>query len=100
MKVAILETQRQTITGDDGRFLVAGLAPGNYTLQANAVGYRLINVKFSLAAGEATKDIEILLTPDNFTRTDTVKVTGDIFQGSDSPAILETNLVDPEKVGK
>jgi len=96
VQVSILETQRQTITGDDGSFAIAGLAPGSYTLQANAVGYRLINVRFSLAAGEETKDFEITLTPDNLTRTDTVKVTGDIFQGSDSPAILETNLTAEE----
>jgi hypothetical protein len=96
VQVSILETQRQTITGDDGRFAIAGLAPGGYTLQANAVGYRLFNVKFSLLAGEEAKDFEITLTPDNLTRTDTVEVTGDLFQRSDSPAIVETNLTAEE----
>lgn len=96
VQVSILEAQRQTITGDDGGFVIADLAAGNYTLRANAVGYRLISFKFSLAAGEATKDFEITLTPDNFTRTDKVEVTGDVFQGSDSPAILETNLTAQE----
>jgi hypothetical protein len=83
VQVSVLEVQRETITGDDGGFVIAGLAAGNYTLRANAVGYRLISFKFSLAAGEATKDFEITLTPDNFTRTDKVEVTGDVFQGSD-----------------
>jgi hypothetical protein len=96
VQVSLSETQRQTITGDDGSFAIAGLAAGNYTLRANAVGYRLINVKFSLAALEEIKDFEITLTPDNFTRTDTVEVKGDIFQGSDSPAILKTNLTSEE----
>ena len=96
VQVSILETPRQTITGDDGRFVIVGIAPGNYTLQANAVGYWLINVKFSLAAGGETKDFEITLTPDNFTRTDKVEVKGDLFQGSDSPAILEANLTAEE----
>ena len=96
VRVSILATQRQVITGDDGSFVIAGLAPGDYTLQANAVGYLLINVKFSLAAADETKDFEITLMPDNLTRTDTVEVKGDLFQGSDSPAILKTNLTSEE----
>jgi hypothetical protein len=96
VQVSILETQRQSITGDDGAFVITGIAPGDYTLQANAVGYWLINVRFSLSAGEETKDFEITLTPDNLPRADTVHVKGDLFQGSDSPAILKTNLTAEE----
>jgi hypothetical protein len=96
VRISILETQRQTITGDDGRFAIAGLAPGDYTLQANAVGYWLTIARFSLAEGEQTKEFEITLAPDNSTRTDTVLVTGDLFQGTDSPAIVKTDLTAEE----
>jgi hypothetical protein len=96
VQISILETQRQTITGDDGRFVIVGLAPGDYTLQANAVGYWLINERFSLAAGDETKDFEITLTPDNVTRRDTVEVKGDKFQESDSPATLKMDLTAEE----
>lgn len=96
VQILILENQRQAITGDDGRFVIADLSAGDYTLQANAVGYWLVNARFSLAAGEATKDFEITLTPDNLPRTDTVQVKGDLFQGSDSPAVLKTNLTAEE----
>jgi hypothetical protein len=96
VQVSILESQRQVITGNDGRFVIAGLAPGSYTLQANAVGYWLVNVRFSLAAGEETKEFEITLSPDNARRTETVEVKGDLFQGSDSPAIVKTNLTAAE----
>ena len=97
VQISILENQRQAITRDDGSFTIPGIAPGDYTLQANAVGYWLINVRFSLAPGEETKSFAITLTPDNFTRTDTVQVKGDLFQGTDSPAILKTNLT-PEEI--
>lgn len=96
VQVSILEAQRQAITAEDGSFVITGIAPGDYTLQANAVGYRLINFSISLAAGDETKEFEITLTPDNFTRTDTVQVTGDVFRGSESPAIVETNLTAEE----
>ena len=96
VRVSILETQLQTITGSDGHFVIAGLVPGDYTLQASAVGYWLVNAKFSLAAGEETRAFEITLAPDNSKRTDTVEVKGDLFQGSDSPAILKTDLTAEE----
>jgi len=96
VQVLILETQRQAITAPDGAFAIAGIAPGNYTLQANAVGYWLVNEKFSLASGEEVREFEITLSPDNSKRADTVEVKGDIFQGSDSPAIPETNLTAEE----
>lgn len=96
VRISILEIQRQAITGEDGSFVIAGLAPGDYTLQANSVGYLLVNVKFSLAAVGETRDFAITLTPDNLTRTDTVKVSGDLFQGTDSPAIVKTDLTAEE----
>jgi len=101
VQVAVLvEAQRETvamaITTKDGSFVVKGLAPGHYTLRLNAVGYRLITVEFSLGADEAAKEFDITLAPDNFRRTERVEVKGDIFQGSDSPAINEINLTSSE----
>ena len=101
VQVAVLvEAQRETvataITTKDGTFVIKGLAPGHYTLRLNAVGYRLITVEFSLAADEAAKEFDITLVPDNFRRTERVEVKGDIFQGSDSPAINEINLTSSE----
>lgn len=96
VQVVILETGAQAITAKDGSFLVPGVAPGNYTLRLNAVGYRLVTVPFSLTAEEASKEFSITLAPDNFRRTDTVEVKGDIFDGPDSPAVNEINLTSSE----
>src|ERR1700674_5348481 len=96
----LVEAQREAvataITTKDGHFIIKGLAPGHYTLRLNAVGYRLITVAFSLAAGEAAKEFDITLVPDNFRRTEKVEGKGDIFQGADSPAINEINLTSAE----
>ena len=96
VQVAVLEAQREAVTTNDGSFVIVGLAPGRYTLRVNVVGYRLITVEFSLATGEAAKEFDITLVPDNFRRTEKVEVKGDIFQGADSPAINELNLTSSE----
>src|SRR5450755_2322023 len=84
VQVVVLAAQHEAVpavvTKNDGSFVIQGLGPGNYTLRLNAVGYRLITVDFSLAAGEAAKEFDITLVPDNV-RKEKVEVKGDIFQG-------------------
>src|SRR6266404_1270796 len=96
VQVAVLETGAKAVTGRNGTFAIQNLAPGHYTLRLNAVGYRLVTVPFSLTAGEELKGFDVTLAPDNFRRTDKVEVKGDIFQGPDSPAVIETNLTSTE----
>jgi hypothetical protein len=100
VQVAVLAPQGEAITADttraDGTFVIAGVAPGHYTLRVNAVGYRLVTVEFSLAPNESAKEFDITLAPDNFRRTEKIEVKGDIFQGPDSPAINELNLTSTE----
>lgn len=100
VEVAVLGAQREVVTSavtrNDGRFAIQGLGPGHYTLRLNAVSYRLITVDFSLTEGEAGKEFDITLVPDNFRRTEKAEVKGDIFQGPDSPAIYELNLTSTE----
>src|SRR5882757_7840771 len=96
VQVTVLETGAQTITASDGSFAIQNLVPGRYTLRFNAVGYRLVRVPFTVAADEETKQFDIALAPDNFRRTEKVEVKGDVFQGEDSPAVIETNLTASE----
>jgi hypothetical protein len=95
VQAAILESGAEAITGNDGTFVISGVAPGNYTLRLNVVGFRLSTIQFSLSPDEA-KDFEITLVPDNFRRTEKVEVKGDLFQGPDSPAVNEMNLTTGE----
>ena len=96
VQATVLETGAQTITAKDGTFAIQNLAPGSYTLRLNAVGYRLVTVSFSLAAGDEIKEFEVTLAPDNFRRTETVEVKGDVFNGSESPATNQINLTSSE----
>ncbi len=100
VQVAVLDAQGRAVaasnTKDDGSFVISGVDSGHYTLRVNAVGYRLVTVDFSLAIDEVAKEFEISVAPDNFRRTEKVEVKGDIFQGADSPAVVEENLTASE----
>src|SRR5258708_3118307 len=65
VQVTVLETGAQTVTAGNGTFSIQNLAPGNYTLRLNAVGYRLVTVPFSLTVGEQIKEFEVTLAADN-----------------------------------
>ena len=95
VQVTVLETGVQAITASDGTFAIPSVATGNYTLRLNAVGFRLSTIPFSLGSSEV-KEFDVMLVPDNFRHIEKVEVKGDIFQGSDSPAIVESNLTSSE----
>src|SRR3954466_7256984 len=96
VQVLILETGAQSISGADGTFAIQNIPPGTYTLRLNAVGFRLVSVPFSLTPSQPSKESDVTLAPDNCRRTDKVEVKGDIFQGADSPAVIEANLTSSE----
>jgi hypothetical protein len=41
VQAALLETGDKAITANDGTFAISDVAPGNYTLRLNGVGFRL-----------------------------------------------------------
>jgi hypothetical protein len=96
VNVAVLETKISTTTSIAGEFDLAHVAPGSYTLRLNAVGYRLLTVPFTLHAENEVKEFSITLVPDNFRHLEKVEVHGDVFQVSDSPATVETNITSSE----
>jgi hypothetical protein len=73
-----------------------GVGAGKYILRLQAVGYRLVTSPFSLSDGSQIKEFDVNLAPDNFRRTDSVVVTGDVFQGSDPAPVNGINLTSSE----
>ncbi|MGH9515277.1 MAG: carboxypeptidase-like regulatory domain-containing protein, partial [Terriglobales bacterium] len=96
VQISLLDTRLSTTTSLDGTFLLKEVRPGKYILRVSAVGYRLITLPISLSQSSDAKEFDINLAPDNFQRTDTVEVRGDVFQGGDSPAVNEINLTSSE----
>jgi len=96
VQVSVLETNLNDVSSGAGTFRIEGLKEGNYTLRLSAVGYRLVTIPFSITSATEVKKFDVNLAPDNFQRTDTVEVHGDVFQGGDSPTITETNLTSSE----
>jgi Carboxypeptidase regulatory-like domain len=79
VQVTVLGTEYQTVTSRDGTFTIKGVGAGKYILRLQAVGYRLVTSPFSLSDGSEIKEFDVNLVPDNFRRTDSVVVTGDVF---------------------
>jgi CarboxypepD_reg-like domain len=96
VQVSVVEAGRNAVTAADGTFVIPNLPPGNYTLRLSAVGYRLSSISFSLSGPDDSKEFSLVMVPDNFRHTETVRVTGDIFQPEDSPAVVESNLTPAE----
>jgi hypothetical protein len=96
VEVSVLGTKSTGVTSDAGNFSIANLASGNYTLRLNAVGFRLLTVRFSLTGPSDIKAFDITMVPDNFHHAEKVEVHGDLFQVSDSPAISEMTLTSSE----
>jgi len=96
VQVSLVETGASTTSSSDGSFSIRGLTAGKYTIKVNAVGYRLATATASLSSQDETREFDITLVPDNFRRTDTVEVRGDVFQGADSVSVNEINLTSSE----
>lgn len=79
----------RAVSDSDGKFRLARVTPGNYTLTASTVGFHVVKREVSLAAKES-KSIDIVLSPDKMGRTDTIDVKAGPFDAvrDDSPSAL------------
>ena len=95
--ISVLELKLSAETGDDGTFKIADIPPGKYTLQAAAVGYRLVNSNFEVTGEGDSKDFSISLAPETLRRTEVVEVKGDIFHG-ENPAVPSQLTLTPQEL--
>jgi hypothetical protein len=76
--VQLVETQAKTLTGASGQFDLGAIAPGEYTLKVSTVGYRLSQTRFEVKDNESV-ELDIVLSPDSFQRTERIEVRADPF---------------------
>jgi hypothetical protein len=79
----------RTVSDATGHFRLEGVAAADYVLSVSTVGYHVVKQAFHLGAGES-REFEVVLSPDNLGRTDTVDVTSGPFDTAreDSPSSL------------
>jgi hypothetical protein len=98
--VAVQAASYRTTSDSAGRFHIAAIEPGDYTLNVSTVGYHLVKKAFHLELGE-TKEFEVVLTPDTLRQTDTVEVQAGPFETArqDSPSTLVLAGNDAKNLG-
>jgi len=100
VQVQLAGAALRATTDSGGHFRIAGIAPGDYTVDISTVGYHLAKKDFHLDAGE-TKDFEVVLSPDTFHQTETVVARPDPFETmrQDSPSTLVLAGNDAKNLG-
>ena len=81
--------EARTVSDASGHFHLNAVSAGDYVLNVSTVGYHVVRQSFHLDAGE-TRQFEVVLSPDNMGRTDTVDVTSGPFDTAreDSPSSM------------
>jgi hypothetical protein len=94
VQIQLAGTAFRTTSTADGKFRLTNIPAGDYVLHASTVGYILLRQNFTLASHEQ-KTFELLLTPTNSNRVDSVDVKTDTFdlerQESASALTLEAS---------
>jgi TonB-linked SusC/RagA family outer membrane protein len=73
--VLVVGTAHRARTGDDGRYTIAGVAPGSYVVEVRRVGYQPRRRVAVEVAADATATVDIRLSPSVFQLQEVV-VTG------------------------
>jgi TonB dependent receptor/CarboxypepD_reg-like domain len=87
--VQLTGTTFRATTDSAGRFRIAAIPPGDYTLNVSTVGYHLVKKPFRLDPA-ATQEFEMILSPETFRQRDSVEVQASPFEPArqDSPSTL------------
>jgi outer membrane cobalamin receptor len=91
VEVRLADTPFAVTTGGDGRFELAGVPSGEYTLTASVVGYALLRRAVSVAPG-ATLTFTLVLAPGTGTYEERVDVVAPVFESREPGTAAEQLL--------
>ncbi|HJZ77776.1 MAG TPA: carboxypeptidase regulatory-like domain-containing protein [Vicinamibacterales bacterium] len=91
VRVRLDDPKRETTTNEVGEFAFDDVAPGDHTLTAETVGYRLHRESITVVAGQATTTA-IPLTADAVRLSETVTVAADAFAPAVPASPSQTRL--------
>jgi hypothetical protein len=89
VSIRLQDTGATVVTGDDGRFELTGVAPGDHELYVSAVDFGLVKRTVTVVAGAAA-DVTIVLGSGAF--TDTVTVRGQAPERREPESAAEQRL--------
>jgi carboxypeptidase family protein len=78
--VVVEDTGQSALTGADGRFVIAAVAPGGHRLYVSVVGYALLRRDVTVGPDGASGDIQLRLSEGTTAYSETVTVTPDAFR--------------------
>lgn len=76
--IQLIDPSRQVLTATSGVFDLGVLPDGEYNLKVSTVGYRLLQTRIKVASAES-RELNLVLSPDAFQRTDRVEVHAEAF---------------------
>jgi hypothetical protein len=101
IEVQLVGTEYRATTDASGHFRIAPIAPGDYVLNASAMGYWPVTTPFHLGSDEI-KDFELIFNNDAQRRSDTASVqSGSVFElpREDAPAHFSVTGNDIKNLG-
>jgi len=89
--IVLLDTERGTITGEDGRFTIPGLPVGSYRLQVSMIGYETSIRPDVIVRSNRITTVNLALTEEVLAVAETV-VSADYFSAVEEEKVSAVNL--------
>lgn len=98
VQVLLLGTAFRTQSQAGGEFLLAGVPPGDYVLQASTVGYWMVKRSITIGAGQPPT-LEIVLTPSGDKQVETIEVKAGPYDAEPSTSAVALEALEVQDLG-